>query len=128
MFQQKARNQTFSMLTMKTNLTDPLYVNFLEVLRMLASNDKSLVDYHLEELEGDFYTFLHADNLEKLRVQGLIDNETVLSGVGLRERIQKISPNSWTSKAFCTESEWLNVRLDAANLLLQESTSGKDEA
>ena len=54
-----------------------LFDLYKNVLQMIICDDQERALEYLEELEGDYHTFLYAKNLERLKRGGCIDDGIV---------------------------------------------------
>ena len=90
----------------------------IETLRMLKSlGDRNEISYILEELEGDFRTFLHIDNLKKYKEQGLIDDFQLEVINRIVSIISNIPIKKWNPIDFKENRDWAKSRLLASYLL-----------
>lgn len=71
----------------------------------------------LEELEGDYYTFMQVDNLNFLEKNGYIKISDITSILKLRAKIQALPNNLWTIESFRNSIRWQYIRNDAAIIL-----------
>ncbi|EJG02493.1 hypothetical protein FF52_04700 [Flavobacterium sp. F52] len=79
-----------------------------------------LIEFNLEELEGDFYTFLNPININKLHSENLIDDEVRFKLERLFVLIQDIESKDWNSDSFLTNPKWLvihNLTKEIAQIL-----------
>lgn len=76
------------------------------------------IQSNLEELEGDYYTFLHKDNIDKLFQSGHITEDSGKTLLVLREKIEKIDKSLWNPKEFIENIEWIEVRNIVLKLLI----------
>lgn len=65
---------------------------------------------NLEELEGDYYTFLSQGFIEELYQSNIVSENGVHLIEKIRSEIEKISQKKWTVEAFLKDEKWLNVR------------------
>ena len=80
------------------------------------TTDEEIKDY-LDELEGDYYTFLDYNALEPLRNANLLDDIQVNRIVGLKDDIKIITPDLWNITSFKTDPKWVVVRNSAESVL-----------
>jgi hypothetical protein len=77
------------------------------------------IEQCIKELEGDYYTFFHKDNVRALVDNGSIPTEFMGLVEELRNRISNINPAKWTVKDFISDGEWLDVRNLTIELFLR---------
>jgi hypothetical protein len=78
---------------------------------------KIILEDHLQEIEGDYHTFLHIDNLNQLKEQKLIDGEVVLLATQLRNYIGNIPIDLWNAGSFEKNDEWKAIHLLAQKIV-----------
>lgn len=69
-----------------------------------------LIESNLEELEGDFYTFMNPINLNKLHSENLIDDNVKFKLEQLFILLQDIESENWGMVSFLTNPKWLVIR------------------
>ncbi|MBL4669153.1 MAG: hypothetical protein JKY30_07810 [Flavobacteriales bacterium] len=80
----------------------------------------SSIQFQLEELEGDYHTFFHEDNLQDLCNDGLISDELVVRVREIKNRIDNIDSLLWNPMDFINSEEWKEVRGIAVGILKEE--------
>jgi hypothetical protein len=90
---------------------EQLYELYLDTVRRCTSDLRNQSDediqYQLfEQFDVGAHTFLHEQNLEKLRLGGWIDSEMLLLSKEIRRRWLKLQEVSWTIEDIRTKSEW----------------------
>jgi hypothetical protein len=88
------------------------HINKLESLR-----EEDVIQYYLDELEGDTYTFLHFGNLKQLLDYGFISSEIFQLASELREVVQVLPIRSWTVKYYKEDLQWRNIHSLAQAIL-----------
>ncbi|WP_264550639.1 hypothetical protein [Flavobacterium sp. N2038] len=68
-----------------------------------------LIAFNLEELEGDFYTFLNPININKLHSENLIDSEVKFILEQLFVLLQDIESKDWNIDSFLANSKWFVI-------------------
>ena len=91
-------------------------INTIESLSYNNLSDDGIDDV-LEELEGDYYTFMHIDNLKILEHNGCITIDNTVLILDLREKIQALPPNLWNNYDFKNSIKWHYIRNDAVKIL-----------
>jgi hypothetical protein len=90
-----------------------LYTQFVITLETLSSTSKMTdegIGEALEELEGDYYTFFHSDNVSGLFSKALISFDDVTDICTLRSKIQEIPADLLTVENYRASAEWRLVR------------------
>lgn len=96
-----------------------LYDNLLNTIKSLCSADLSddEISDILEELEGDYYTFMHSDNIVFLIKDGVIVNDSISKSISeLRFMIESIPVNMWNVDNYRNSNKWIEVRNQAAKV------------
>jgi hypothetical protein len=91
--------------------TADLYDLYLDAVGRCTSKLRNLTDeeieYNLfEELDVGAHSFLHDDNLTKLRHAGFIDDEMLALSREVRERWLALQKRSWSIDEVKTKKEW----------------------
>ena len=79
----------------------------------------SEIEENLRELEGDYYTFLNKDNLQKLADNNLLNSHLMILLDEIRQDISAVNPALWNSKDFITNSQWMAIREKAIFVLAE---------
>ncbi|UWY26877.1 hypothetical protein N4T20_14230 [Flavobacterium sp. TR2] len=81
-----------------------------------------LIEFNLEELEGDFYTFMNPINLNKLHSENLIDGEVKFKLERLFVLLQDIEDKDWNVDSFLNSQKWSVIQdlTTEVALLLEE--------
>jgi hypothetical protein len=88
-----------------------LYEDYLDTIGRCTSELRQQsdeeIEYQLfEQFDGGAWSFLHEDNLIKLRDAGYIDDEMVAMSKQVRERWLALQKKSWTTAEIRTRREW----------------------
>lgn len=98
-----------------------LFVNTLNLILLpnkeIEISYSKLIQSQLEELEGDFYTFLHKDFVFELFINGYISNRAVEKIQEVRLKILQIDSSYWNVDSFIDHPEWEKVRFLVIDLL-----------
>ena len=93
------------------------YANLIDTLILFLLPEKELnTDYHfliqnrLSEIEGDYYTFLHENNLAILNSEGLITQDNAKKIKQVRSMVSGIEKELWTPQSFVNNIKWQSVR------------------
>ena len=112
----------YSVLTMEER-----YSVFIDTLNLLILPVKKInesylvsVKHKFEELEGDYYTFLHEENILKLVASGYISIELVNPIAQIRKEISEIETELWNSSDFIENNKWKRVRELVVDLFEKE--------
>lgn len=91
----------------------------LSTLKLITINSKkdNDLEYQLEELEGDSYTFLHKNTLEILLKERKINQEEFNIILSVREKILNVESELWNIKDFLESTKWKDIRTETINLL-----------
>jgi hypothetical protein len=95
-----------------------LFDLYKNVLRMIICEDQVRALDYLEELEGDYHTFLYAKNLERLNQCGYIDNWIVVQSLAMRKLMAEIPAYMWRRTYFFSDPSWLEVRRLAKTIIV----------
>lgn len=119
-------NQEYSM-QRKDNEIIGIYNSLEDTLKLMVvpnciniDERNHLIEFNLEELEGDFYTFLNPININKLHSENLIDDEVRFKLERLFVLMQDIESKDWNSDSFLTNPKWLvihNLTKEIAQIL-----------
>lgn len=119
-------NQEYSM-QRKDNEIIGVYKSLEDTLKLMVvpnciniDERNHLIEFNLEELEGDFYTFLNPININKLHSENLIDDEVRFKLERLFVLMQDIESKDWNSDSFLTNPKWLvihNLTKEIAQIL-----------
>lgn len=71
-------------------------------------SDTELEEY-LEELEGDYYAFLHDNNVQIFVKMGLLTTSEAAKIVQVRALIENIVPELWKINSFKVNEDWIRV-------------------
>lgn len=74
------------------------------------------VQYCLDELEGDYYTFLHEDLVSELRKAGMIADADFITIKNIRSKIDQIENDEWNVQGFLNDKNWQEIRDLIVNL------------
>ena len=94
--------------------TDQLYDLYLDAVGRCTSDLRNLTDeeieYNLfEEFDVGAHSFLHEDNLAKLRDAGFIDDEMLALSREVRQRWLALQKRSWSIEEVKTRKEWQDL-------------------
>ncbi|UIR57317.1 hypothetical protein LZQ00_05745 [Sphingobacterium sp. SRCM116780] len=113
---------------MQNNLnTNEKYELLISTLNMVIAPVKEInvpysdtVQSNLEELEGDYYTFLNQDYVEELFKLGMVSEEGFGMIMKIRTVIDNIEQNKWNVKDFLNDKIWMEVRKLTIELFLTD--------
>ncbi|SMC75041.1 hypothetical protein [Pedobacter africanus] len=74
----------------------------------------------LNELEGDYYTFLNEDYVYELYNAGMISEKAIETIKDIRLKIEVINKSKWNIKDFVMDKSWSEVRALIINLYLSD--------
>jgi hypothetical protein len=88
-----------------------LYEFYLDTIERCTSEVRNLIDadieYNLfEEFDVGVHSFLHEDNLAKVRDAGFIDDEMFEVSKEVRVRWLALQKDSWTTEEIKKNKEW----------------------
>jgi hypothetical protein len=93
------------------------YSIFIDTLNLILLPNKEigvsyneLIQIHLEELEGDYFTFLHNDFIQELYKNGYLTNEVVQVIKIIRTKISNLETTLWDYENFIKNQQWLYIR------------------
>ena len=99
-------------------ITKNLYTSMIDTLRLISFSSNEIteeidevIQSNLEELEGDYYTFLNPINIEKMYSKNLVTNKTKKALHYLFEIIHNLDLNKWNVNSFLSDKEWNEVRV-----------------
>lgn len=99
---------------MKESLKFEYLVNTLNLILLpkmdVYENYLSLVNSNLEELEGDYYTFFHENNIDELVTQKIINPKVKECISNLRTKIKELDATIWDANSFIFSEEWSEIR------------------
>ena len=98
-----------------------LLLDTLHLILLPNKLDESLylaeIEEKLNELEGDYYTFLNNVNLRKLSDSNLIDSDIVVLIDEIRQQISNVKPSLWNPTDFIKSHEWFEIREKVKDVL-----------
>lgn len=106
-------NQEYSMQNQEDKTLKNLYASMIDTLRLINfSNNEidELIQSNLEELEGDYYTFLNPINVEKIYSENLITYNAKKTLLQLFEIIHNLDSNKWNVNSFLSDKNWKQAR------------------
>jgi hypothetical protein len=77
------------------------------------------IKMQLEELEGDYYTFLHSDNISIEHKNGQINSEGIAMIENIRISISAIDSEMWNPTDFINNSVWSDIRKQVILLFMK---------
>lgn len=80
---------------------------------------KQDVKSNIEELEGDYYSFLHHNFLQELFQSNMISQRAFQIILEMRCEIEKIASRKWNVEDFLKDESWLIVRQSVVEILLE---------
>ncbi len=102
---------------MQNKTIEEKYLLFIGTLNLILLPFKEigvsyveLIQGQLEELEGDYYSFLNIDFTKELNNCGYITNEVLEITERIRFNISNIDSSHWNAKHFIYHSEWVEIR------------------
>ena len=78
-----------------------------------------IISYQLEELEGDYYTFLHNNNIDELVNKGYLSSSNKILIEQIRTKISKIDSSLWNPEDFIWNRKWIEIRKDVLKVFLE---------
>lgn len=116
---------------MLNKIMNDKYTLFVNTLNLILLPFKEVgfpyvtsIQSKLEELEGDFYTFLHKDYICELFKNGYLSNRSIERVEEIRFKISKINASHWDVESFISYSEWKEVRNLVVDLLINDLKDG----
>ena len=76
-----------------------------------------ILEYKLEELEGDSYTFLHKDSVDLLLKNNNISEKEYRLILSIRQKIMCIQRDLWNPTDFLENVKWIDVRKETIEVL-----------
>lgn len=68
------------------------------------------VQYCLDELEGDYYTFLHENSVSELCKAGMVSDVASIIIENIRSKIDNIGGDKWNIEDFFNDMSWQEIR------------------
>ncbi len=100
----------------KNNETISVFESLKDTLKLMIIPDNisiddrdDLIEFNLQELEGDFYTFINPVNLNKLYLENFIDIEVKFKLDKLFFFLQDIQDKEWNVDSFLINHKWLKI-------------------
>jgi len=81
---------------------------------------KDKVQRSLEELEGDYYSFLNQAFIEELHQSNLISKSGVVLLMRIRSAIEDLDQFKWNVEDFLTDNNWYEIRNIVVKVFLLE--------
>ncbi|MET3981611.1 hypothetical protein ABIB62_004227 [Mucilaginibacter sp. UYP25] len=95
-----------------------LLINTLNIITPnLSETSDSKLDYYLEELEGDYYTFLDYNNVKLLFESNLLSSDHVEKITKLKVMINDLPTSLWNTTSFRLDLRWKEIQSAAHNIL-----------
>lgn len=91
-------------------LIDTLNMVLVPVLE-IGTSYLDRVQYCLEELEGDYFTFLHEDFVSELCKAGMITDADSITIKNIRSKIDRIENDQWNVQGFLNDKSWQEIRV-----------------
>jgi hypothetical protein len=86
--------------------------------------DRDTIEYYLQELEGDYYSFLDYSSVSLLKNYGLLNAIQADKIVALKEYISSIPANLWNKNSFEVDLKWQKVHDQACDILRSLNVKG----
>ena len=74
----------------------------------------------LEELEGDYYSFLNQTFIEELHQSNVISENGVVLLMNIRSSIEDLDQLKWNVEDFLTDNNWYEIRNIVVKIFLSE--------
>ncbi|RKF38930.1 hypothetical protein BCY89_26655 [Sphingobacterium siyangense] len=74
----------------------------------------------LEELEGDYYSFLNQTFIEELHQSNVISRNGVVLLIKIRSAIEDLDQFKWNVEDFLTDNNWYEIRNFVIKVFLSE--------
>jgi len=74
----------------------------------------------LEELEGDYYSFLNQTFIEELHQSNFISKNCVVLVMNIRSAIEDLDQLKWNVEDFLTDNNWYEIRNIVVKIFLSE--------
>lgn len=78
------------------------------------------IQRRLEELEGDYYSFLNSTIIEELYQTNLISKNGVVLLKKIRSTIEELDQYRWNAEDFIMDSNWCEIRRLVIKVFLSE--------
>jgi hypothetical protein len=108
---------------MLNKIMEKEYTLLIDTLNLLILPEKEIgisyissIQYKLDELEGDYYTFFHKDNILRLVPFVSLSKETIYTFDKIRIQISEIEKQLWNPLDFINNVRWQNVRNEVLRL------------
>ncbi len=75
---------------------------------------------NLEELEGDYYSFLNQTFIEDLHQSNVVSKDGVVLLMNIRSAIEHLDHFKWNVEDFLTDNNWHEIRNFVVNVFLSE--------
>jgi hypothetical protein len=93
------------------------YILLIDTLNLLILPVKEIgisylssVQSQIDELEGDYHTFLHKDNILKLVSSGSVSRDVMDTFEQIRTQISEIESSLWNPLDFINNIKWQQIR------------------
>jgi len=96
-------------------LIDTLNMVLVPVLEIGASYSDT-VQRCLDELEGDYFTFLHENSVSELCKAGKIAEPDSITIKNIRSKIDQIGVEKWNVQSFLDDTNWQEIRIMIVHL------------
>lgn len=96
-------------------LIDTLNMVLVPVLEICTSYSDT-VQRRLDELEGDYFTFLHKNFVSELCKAGKIAEPDSITIKNIRSKIDQIEIDKWNVQAFLDDKKWQEIRVMIVDL------------
>lgn len=104
-----------------SNEADKQYELLVDTLIMISPDFCSMTDddcdIYLQELEGDYWSFLDPANTTPLVEEGLLSDAQALVISELKATMTNIDPALWRKRFYYNHPDWDAVRIIAESLL-----------
>ncbi len=74
----------------------------------------------LEELEGDYYSFLNQTFIAELHQSNIISENGVVLLMNIRSSIEDLDQLKWNDEDFLTDNNWYEIRNIVVKIFLSE--------
>lgn len=81
---------------------------------------KDKVQRNLEELEGDYYSFLSQTFIEELHLSNIISENCVVLLMKIRTTIEGLDQSKWNVEDFLSDNSWCEIRNFVVKIFLFE--------
>lgn len=93
------------------------FVLFINTINLILLPPKEIgisyiasIQNQLEELEGDYYTFLHKDYILEFLKKGYLSHPAIDKIERIRLKISEIRSSYWNTQDFIDHYEWVEIR------------------